>query len=521
MHMKRKWIYGIVGFVVFLVLFNFGINSWLRSKLPEIFEKNTNYEFKFEELSISVFKSSLSVEGINIRPKKGFFEEKPNYVTADIGHIRINGINFFKLITNKDISISSVEISRPDMVFYKSSEKNKDTIRAQSQVNNSININKLKITGGAFQIKEKETISTSDKTVNQYLLKVDHIDFALEEIVFSPDTFSDKIPFTYKKIELNIKALDYNLSDVYSIRTKSVSLTTKSFSLDSLEFRPKMLRNHFVSQLRTEKDLYNISAQNIIVKDLDWGFVDEDLFVKTPLVEINTVDASIFRSKVPADDTSKKLLYSALLRELPFFMEIEKVALKNSRIVYEEEIIRKQAGKLTFSEFKADILNVNSGYKKTELPDVVIDIDCLFMYESELKVRWDFNPMDKTEQFHIKGNIFNYDLNKTTPFLKPRMHVSAEGRAREIAFNFAGNDIIGTGNFMINYDSLKVTFYKKNLRGKNHFKGILANVLVKSSSKGEQKEVEIQPVYRKQDRSFFNFFWSCILQGLEQTIIVI
>jgi len=44
---------------------------------------------------------------------------------------------------------------------------------------------------------------------------------------------------------------------------------------------------------------------------------------------------------------------------------------------------------------------------------------------------------------------------------------------------------------------------------------------VKKSSKGEQKEAEIKPIYRKQDRSFFNFFWSCVEQGLIQTIIVL
>lgn len=72
---------------------------------------------------------------------------------------------------------------------------------------------------------------------------------------------------------------------------------------------------------------------------------------------------------------------------------------------------------------------------------------------------------------------------------------------------------------MIIYDNLKITFYKKNLQEKNTLKGFFASIVVNSSSKGEQKKVEINPVTRKQDRSFFNFFWSCILQGLEQTIL--
>lgn len=72
---------------------------------------------------------------------------------------------------------------------------------------------------------------------------------------------------------------------------------------------------------------------------------------------------------------------------------------------------------------------------------------------------------------------------------------------------------------MIIYDNLKITFYKKNLQEKNTLKGFFASIVVNSSSKGEQKKVEINPVTRKQDRSFFNFFGSCILQGLKQTIL--
>lgn len=96
--------------------------------------------------------------------------------------------------------------------------------------------------------------------------------------------------------------------------------------------------------------------------------------------------------------------------------------------------------------FDTTILNVNSGYKKTKLPDTELDINCIFMHESELKVKWSFNTMDTTEDFKIQGTIYNYDLEQTTPFLKPRMHLSTEGRAREITFNFSGNDITGTGD---------------------------------------------------------------------------
>lgn len=517
MHNKKKYLYGLIGIVAVLMLLNFGINRWLAAKLPEIIEEKTQYAFKFEELNVSVFSGSIAIKGINAHSKTDSLDPKASYATARIGQLDINGINFFKYLTSKDISIASVIISNPEIVFFKSSIKEKDSLQHQEKMDNSILIKTIKIIKGDFQLKERTSTTTSDKS--QSIVHLDAVDFSVEEVVVSATTVAEKIPFSYKNIALAVKAFEYHPSEVYVISTKNFALSDKSLSLDSLAFKPKMSKNQFVNHLKTEKDLYDISAQSIVIKDWTWGFIAGDLFVKTPLVEVNTVVVDIFRSKVPEDDTTKKELYSKLLRELPFYLEIEKLALKNSDLIYEEEIVKNEVGKLSFSKFDATILNINSGYKKTKLPDTELDIDCIFMHESELKVKWSFNAMDKTEHFKIKGSIYNYDLEQTTPFLKPRMHLSAEGRAQEIAFNFAGSDITGTGDFMINYDDLKITFYKKNLREKNILKGFLASIVVKSSSKGEQKEVEINPVTRKQDRSFFNFFWSCILQGLEQTIL--
>jgi len=513
MTVTRKWIYAGVGLVVFLVLLNLGVQSWVKSKLPEIFQKNTDYELQFKDADISILGGSLALEEIAIRPKNQS-DSLSDSLVVNIHELHVRGINLFKLLFKDDIVISTIKINKPEILYSKFFEKPKDSISSRPENQKNIVIKSFEIEGGKLYFSDSQ-----DK--KNKIIEVDNVDVSLENIQFNSGTSLSKIPFTYENLAVKIDSLNFYPNNVYHLQTRQIAFENNTFNIEEFRLTPKLSRAAFLQQLEVEKDLYTFSVQTILLSDIDWGFQEDDFYIKSPSLELDNLKADIFRSKITKDDTSKKLLYSALLRELPFFMEIDKVKLKDSQIAYEEEVVRGQPGKLTFSKFNADISNVNSGYKKTELPDVVIDVNCVFMHESELKVNWTFNPMNRNEGFKIKGNLYNYDLHKTTPFLKPRIFASAEGIAHEVAFNFAGDDVVGSGNFLIKYDDLKVSIYKKDLEGKSPLKELLANVLVKKSSNGEAKEVEIKPVYRKQDRSFFNFFWSCVEQGLIQTLIVI
>lgn len=514
MKVRKKWLYGIGIFIVSLLVINFALNSWVKSKLPEIFQKNTDYQLQFEDITTSLFRSSLSLEKITIQPKTPLSEKAPDSLVVNIQDLKVSGINLFKLLFKGDIAVSNIKINDPEIYYARFFEKQRDSLLSKSEKQKNITIKSFEIKGGKLYFSDS-------KEKEPRILEVDDVNITLENIRFNKESSLSKLPFTYDDLAVKIAALNYHPNKVYHLKTRQLVFENNNFLIEEFQMTPKLSRAEFLKQLMVEKDLYTFSVQSISLSDMGWGFIEDDFFIKSPFLELNRVEADIFRSKITDDDTSKKLLYSALLRELPFFMEIDKVKLKDSQIAYEEEVVRGQPGKLTFSEFNAEISNVNSGYKKTELPDVTIDVHCVFMHESELKVNWTFNPMNRNEEFKIKGNLYNYDLHKTTPFIKPRIFASAEGKAYEIAFNFAGNDVVGSGNFLINYDDLKVTIYKKDLKSQHHLKEILANILVKKSSSGEAKEVEIKPVYRKQDRSFFNFFWSCVEQGLIQTLIVI
>lgn len=425
-------------------------------------------------------------------------------------NLRIQHVNNHN---DKQIQIEQISLNHPEIISFSGNKTAKKAKTATQEFIDHISIKNVKVTDAIFKINEFN--SQKNK------LKIDKINFTLDEITITPESYLEKIPILYKNAELSANSLEFNPNPVYKLKTQKIHYKNGDLKVNRFEMKPKMKRSEFVRQLKSERDLYNISAENIQA-NLQVGFQGKDLFIKSPKLNLNQVDAHIYRSKVPPDDTRKKKMYSQLLRELPFILEVQQLQLKNSKLTYEEETTNSDgAGTLTFNNFNADIKNIFSGYKKKSLPDLQANISCNFMNDSKLTAIWTFNPMNRAEKFNIKGSIFNFDAKKMTPFIKPYLHATAVGNMHEVRFNFDGNDINANGKFGVKYENLKVTLYNPETGKERKVLNAIGNLFIKSHTKEKYNEVSLKTVERKQDRSFFNFFWLCVQQGLKQTILAI
>ena len=98
--------------------------------------------------------------------------------------------------------------------------------------------------------------------------------------------------------------------------------------------------------------------------------------------------------------------------------------------------------------------------------------------------------------------------------------ISAQGNFNAINFDFTGNNFTAKGDFDIQYNNLKVSLLKKDGK-KRKFLSAIGNVLISKNTKPDGKKVHIKEVTRNQQKSFFNFFLACILEGLKETILII
>ena len=112
-----------------------------------------------------------------------------------------------------------------------------------------------------------------------------------------------------------------------------------------------------------------------------------------------------------------------------------------------------------------------------------------------------------------------FPANQLKPFTKPYMNVAVDGMLNEVYFNFTGNDKTSKGDFAIKYDDIKVTIFRKNKpQKKNKLLTAVGNLFVKNDSDEKLVEAEVE-LERIPEKSFYNFLWRNIGEGLKKTLL--
>lgn len=516
----KKYLYFIVGFILVIVLLNFGINLWIKTKLPQLInQKNkSDYSITYEDLHISLWNTSIEVENITLIPRVLLENtDKKIGIYATVEKVEVTSFNIWSVLFGDKIKAERLVVSKPVISLYKNDNEvisNSKSINDKviSPFQKIIMVSDIYLNDGKVEIVENKN--------QKKIASATAINLKLEGIKIDEETLKQKIPFTFKKYSFVCDSLFYQVNEFYNIKSAKLSANEKGIQVEKFDLQPRVTRQQFVKRIPLENDLFTILADDINVNNMDWGFKNGDFYFTTNSVVIDNLNANIYRGKMPEDDLSKKKLYNSLLRELKFDLKVDTLKIKKSKLVYEEEKdFESGAGKITFTNFDMTALNIQSGFKKQKLDDIKIAVNCTFMRESTLKVNWSFNVLDKTDGFKIKGSILNFNTEEMAYFTKPYINVIVKGTLDKVYFNFAGNDLGNTGDFALKYDDLKVEIYQKNNRRKvNNFLSTIGNLFVKDDSGEELKSVTVD-VERTQEKSFYNLLWISIADGLKQVLL--
>ncbi|MGL5276819.1 hypothetical protein [Myroides sp.] len=455
----------------------------------------------------------------------------PSLVPFDlqIGDIKINKLSLDALDTWKtekmNISISKIvnkageqlEINKllidsPTITLTPNQVKKKPSNKTKLLMDR-IKLDTLLVNKGAFAIHQRK----GDK----HTLNIADVNATILNIEINDKTSLNKIPFSYDKTKFTTGAIKYDTQKYYDITADNLSIDNKDLKLTNFVMKPKYSRKKTVSMFRYADDIFTLNAKEITLKDYKWDFDKAGvLLFKTELLNINQLDANIFRDKSPTFNMSIKPMFSKKLRDIPFGLQVNTVAIKNSKLVYEETDKNAVApGKIMFHNFNATIKNIYSGYGQTKVPTTSIAVNARFMNAAPLRVDWTFNVLNRSDQFNIQGKITNFPANSMQPFLQPYIKASTQGSISLVTFNFSGNNRSATGTYGMKYEDLRVTIYKKDGEKKKKFLSAVGNMFIRKSTKDEVKTVNIKTVDRVQEKSFFNYLWLCIMQGLKQTVL--
>ena len=523
--MKNKPLYlkiiiAAASVLILALMINWGLNIWVNTQLPKIIsDKNeTPYHITYEKLDVSLLSRDIKASGIVVVPKSSMNDTLNKAgIYSKIESVEITDFSIWNLLFSDKIKAHAITVNQPEVVLYKKNRKtvnNSKSIRSEvvEPFQKLIVVSNINLNKGDFKI-----IYVKDNTP---LLSVKNVTVQLDGILITDETLEKKIPFSYQSYAFNCDSLFFLTNKQYYIRVNNVKTTKSGLELKNFSMVSEFNRRQFVNQLAKEKDLFTLKADDINIKNMDWGFKDDQFFFTTTNIILDKVYANIYRSKIPEDDLSKKKLYNKLLRDIPFPLKIDTLSIKNSLLEYEEEkTFEKGAGLLTFNKFNLTATNLQSGFQQKKMPDVKIKVNCRFMNTSPMKVDWSFNVLDKSDGFNIKGSILNFDTDQISVFSKPYINATTKGILDKVYFNFSGNDVNAKGDFALEYHDFKVKLYKKKKPEKeSKIKSAIGNLFIKNDSDGELKETEVE-LKRIQEKSFYNFLWRCIAEGLVKILL--
>ncbi len=516
----KKALIAVVSLLFLIVLVNIALNFWIAKKLPHIINEanESPYLITYKDLDISLLNRDLTATEIVLVPKSSLNNSANKVgIYANIASLDVANFSIWDLIFTDKIHAKSLTLSNPEITIIK--DRSKKAQRDDKPIRNDIvaPFGKLVYVSDVFMKNANVRMVDTD---NEAILTLSNMSFNLEQILITEKTLAKKLPFSYGKYTVICDSLFYQPNVFYQIRGKDFKTTEQTLSIGAFEMVPQQNRKSFVKLIAKEKDQYAIKGKSITVNQMKWGFEKDELFLHLNGLVLDEVAANIYRNKLPEDDLTKKKLYNDLLRNIPFEFKLDTLFVKNSELVYEEEVdFSKGPGAISFSKFNLFATGIASGKNKSKMPDVNINVKANFMNVAPLEVDWTFNVLDKSDGFNIKGKIFNFPAERIAAFSKPYVNASVSGDIDEIYFNFSGNDDNLKGDFAINYDDLKVSIYRKNERKKkNKFLTAIANLFVKDDTKEKVTAAEVE-LERIKEKSFYNFLWRSIAEGLKKILI--
>ncbi|PKP26860.1 MAG: hypothetical protein CVU03_01465 [Bacteroidetes bacterium HGW-Bacteroidetes-2] len=480
----------------------------------------------------SLMKSQLLIKDIAIQPiidsisHLKCISKKKLVRNIKVSSYSISDFHFKWVDTTFQIFGNTLKINAATFVVHHNSTIGKENAFVKSSENSKPLIGNIKA-GFPFSFalkffKIKNANFTLLNEEESKKLSVENYSLSLKDMVVNHTTIQQKIPYLFSEIELQTGALFYQLNDYDVLSYSDFSLHNHQLQISNLSIQTKYDKIALSKKITKERDHLDMQIPTFYIQNFNFKVVDTSFYVSGKDIIIENPTLKVYRDKSVADDTSIKSLYSESIRNIPFLLTIDSLHIKNASISYEEKVKRERpAGKIYFSNLNAKGSNLSNTYAEGE-KETTIYITSVFMEESPLTIDWKFDIKNIEDKFHLKGNLGVLNATKMNSFTKSNLNMNIEGILNKTYFNIHGNNTFSQVDLRLSYDNFKIEILDKKNK-KNWLLSSVANIFVKKntvSKTGTFKEGEATAT-RNRNKSFFNYLWINIQEGLKQIMLSI
>ena len=538
----------IIVIIIFLLLVAAGIIGWNLFKYKfikgevknAVYEKSNGlYTIHYDKMDLDEAGGYLYVTNLKIVPDTAKFKQlvtdKKNpalLLSLFVPEVKITGVKTPQAMLGKKVNGRRLEINNAAVVFYYAKahpDTSQNTVKEEMYQQllgdlKEIQADTVEVTHVSLAfiniLNNKTTIEASDISVH------------LKDVLIDSLHSSDSTRFFFaKQVQVSGNtALVKNKPGTYFFRFEDFHFSNQGglFSIKSVQIEPQLSEEKFAAFSRLQKDRFNFSFKNIVLKNINLNRLMLTDVVADSLV-IKESSCKIFRDlSYPRDKLSRVGQFpQQLLMKLPVIVAVKKLIVRDAFIEYKEKNPKSDYNaKVQFVHANAVITNVTN-----DLVSIKKDNNCLLNFNARFL---DIAPMhahlnmilnNPRGRFLFSGSIEEgFEGDKLNKLIEPAGLARVEkGYVNNMRFNFTGHDYGSDGKLTLLYDDLKLTLLKKdsaqNKLKKKTLASFLANIAIKNANPLRKQPVRIAGVHyvRDTNRSFFNLMWKSVYAGIKQT----
>ncbi|WP_449400169.1 hypothetical protein [Chryseobacterium wanjuense] len=254
----KKWVKKLmIGFGVLLVivlLANFGLNIWLKTRLPEYIKNNTDYKISYKLLEVDLMSGNILSTGVSVNSKN---PQNTNVIglQGTIDTLKISRIGIYDAIFNKQINSSDLLLSKPNLNIVLA--KPIDTKTGKKR--NPFLFENIRINKGSISIF---------RYTKQKFLSVQELNLFVENLQLTEESVENKLPVVFDKYDIRGKNFFIRPDNIYALKINSIKTSNGQMSIENFQLVPLLNIDQLKRFYPKRTKLYQFNIPKMEFKDV-------------------------------------------------------------------------------------------------------------------------------------------------------------------------------------------------------------------------------------------------------------
>lgn len=520
---------------------NYILHYMVNNKLTDIInykDPNHLYSYTFSNVHIDVWHGDIEIHDVNITPRKSIMERlakeghpKRIVLEGSLNTIKVKNLNVYRLLMDREVSIDSFLLIRPDLNLYLNTKIKGDNSAAFTK-----DLISQTLTYGKINLLSLENATLKwvgvEKDSNVYF-SCDSVSLLVKNLYTDSSIIKKNEPLLFTELLFNGKNFQLNTIQDCALEAKQLNFcySKNLLELTKIVFKNKLNKIAFTKKQRYEKEWFHVDIQKISLSTpntLNWI---EGGYLNINKIRIDQPHILVYKDKRLADAPFlEKHLPSYLVRSIPFPLLIDTIEIHHGKIRYQEIVTTGQTpGEVKFTQLQLNayhFTNIDSLLNK--YPFFKVSISTLFLDRAPIHLYFKFPIQNLRDKFHANGTITKLEAHELNNLLSNMAFVEfKKGYIHTLSFHLVADKDSAIGTLDAHYTDLHINMldttelFHHHKHKRKKIIGTLANTLLKKNNIPNTKHY-VQgkiDVARPKNKSIFNYLWTSVKSGLITTVI--